>query len=525
MSAATAVRPTRFPAWRPAPAWLGRTLAVGAAGAVVALTVASGLLHARAWGAPLWIDEGITIGISSHPLAAIPEVLRQDGSPPLYYLLLHVWMGVAGRSPQATHELSWAFAVLCVPAGWWAATAAFGRFAALCTAALLALSPYLGLYADETRMYSLVALLALLATGAFLRAYVLRAGRRHVVAFSVLLAALLYTHGWGIFFGAAAAVAYLGLLAFASERRPMLVDGLVGFGGAALLYAPWLPTLAYQAAHTGAPWSHRPKERSLERALSRMLSGQSAERLLISVAGVGALLGLVRGSRADRRGMPAVLGLAVLTLALAFAWSRATSPAWAVRYFVIVMAPLAVALGAGLGRLGPVGPLVIALVFALGWHGRPATRTLERKSNVAHVASVLGPRLRRGSLVFSTQPEQVPVLRYYLPPGLRYATPLGPVRDPQVMDWRDALPRLDAARYAHVVPALLRSQAPGTSVLLVQPEFSHPDSPWTRRIRRLAHTWGPLLRSTLRVRRVLLPRHGYSRATVTAVLMTQRSRR
>ena len=41
-------------------------------------------IHAR-----FWIDEGLSVGIASHPLVDIPGVLRQDGSPPLYYLLLN----------------------------------------------------------------------------------------------------------------------------------------------------------------------------------------------------------------------------------------------------------------------------------------------------------------------------------------------------------------------------------------------------------------------------------------------------
>ena len=35
------------------------------------------------------------------------------------------------------------------------------------------------------------------------------------------------------------------------------------------------------------------------------------------------------------------------------------------------------------------------------------------------------PELRPGDLVVCAQPEQVPVLSRYLPPGLRYLTPLG----------------------------------------------------------------------------------------------------
>src|SRR5436309_11413984 len=59
---------------------------------LLALVAAAVRLRTHALGAHLWIDEGISVGISSHPLGEIPGLLRQDGSPPLYYVLLHWWM-------------------------------------------------------------------------------------------------------------------------------------------------------------------------------------------------------------------------------------------------------------------------------------------------------------------------------------------------------------------------------------------------------------------------------------------------
>src|SRR5690242_9570581 len=97
----------RAPRARPA----GRRLLVAAA--VAALIAVAAVLRLRALSAPYWIDEGISVGISSHPLSAIPGVLRQDGSPPLYYLLLHVWMALFGSAPQATHALSAVLAIAC----------------------------------------------------------------------------------------------------------------------------------------------------------------------------------------------------------------------------------------------------------------------------------------------------------------------------------------------------------------------------------------------------------------------------
>src|SRR3954469_19247602 len=84
-----------------------------------ALTGLSAYLRMRSFNAAFWIDEGLSYGISSHHLFSIPHVLRQDGSPPLYYMLLHVWIGVFGTSEATTHTLSLIFALLTIPVGYW----------------------------------------------------------------------------------------------------------------------------------------------------------------------------------------------------------------------------------------------------------------------------------------------------------------------------------------------------------------------------------------------------------------------
>ncbi len=506
----------RAPRARPS----GRRLLVAAA--VAALIAVAAVLRLRALSAPYWIDEGISVGISSHPLSAIPGALRQDGSPPLYYVLLHVWMALFGSAPRATHALSAGFAIACVPAAWWA-VAPIGAWAGLVAGGLMALDPFVGLYADETRMYSLLALIALLVCGAFVRAFVLRR-RAHLPGLAILLALTLYVHPWGAFLVAAAGLAWLALIVVGPSRRTLARDGVLAFGGAALLFAPWVPTLLYQAAHTGAPWSHRPAGRSLTRGLARVWSGRRAELVLLPAAAAGLAIGALRGGRALRR---AVLGMAVIaagTLLTAFAYSRFGTPAWALRYLVVVLAPLALLIALGLGRLALLGPLAVLAAALLAWHGRPTAATLEHKSNVTQVARELAPALPRGTLVFSTQPEQVPELAHELPAGMRYATPLGPVADSGVMDWRDALARLDAARFTAVLGPQVRALRRGARLLLVQPVFSHPDSPWTLKIRDIARRWGSALRRSALLHRLrtVRPTHGSSRSTVAAILMERR---
>jgi mannosyltransferase len=500
------------------------TLVRGAAAGVVALLTAWAV-HARTrdLGAPLWIDEGISLGIARHALTDIPGVLRQDGAPPLFYVLLHWCTAVFGVTARAGHAFSLACAAAAVPAAFWAARAPFGWTAGVVAAAIVALDPFAGLYAVEIRMYSMVLLVGVLATGMFLRAFVMAPGHRGWAAgFAVALAAMLYTHNWGIFLAGAAGIVWLVLLAAdAPRRRGLLLSGLIGFGGAVLLFAPWMPTVLEQAKHTGAPWAHAPKGHSIAPAWRRMLGGDTPETALLLFAAAG-LATMVRPWR--RPAATALLvcaGLAVLTFALAFAWSNVASPAWASRYLTIVLAPAAIAIGAGLARTGPIAVLVLVVLFIGSWYGRPSHAQLGHKSNANVIAYRLAPSLPPGTTVFSTQPEQVPVLEFYLPPGLRYATPLGRVPDPRVMDWRDAMKRLDRPQAERTLGRLLRGLRPGERLLLVQPRFSHPDAPWTVRVRRLARKARRTLRANhhVRVIRRVIPKHGYSRATLSAQLL------
>ena len=113
----------------------------------------------------------------------------------------------------------------------------------------------------------------------------------------------------------------------------------------------------------------------------------------------------------------------MLTIVLAWIGSQ-LSPAWANRYLAAGVAPFLLLAAAGFahaGRLGLVGLALVAVLWAID--GAP-----EEKSNVRDVAASIAPSLRPGDLVVATQPEQVSVLDYYLPDGLRYATLTGPVR-------------------------------------------------------------------------------------------------
>lgn len=474
-------------------AGLRTRLAVPAA--LAGLVLLALLLRTREIGVGFWIDEGLSVGISDRPLGEIPEALRKDGSPPLYYLLLAVWMRAAGTSEEATRALSLIFALVAVPVAWWAARSLFGTRSAWMAAVLAATSPFLTQYAQEARMYALVGLLALVASAAYARALAVggsvRERRPWAIGYAVALAAMLYTHNWSLFFGAACGAVWLYLVARAAgpERRELLVAGAIGFGGSLALYLPWIPVTIYQAAHTGAPWSEAPSVLALLATPGRML-GQFAQVALLITAGAG-LAGLLgrRGGRLSPQGRAAACLLAVAVLTVVLAWaSSQLSPAWANRYLAVAVPPLLLAVAAGLGHAGRLGIAGIVVAAALG----AGDTAPDDKSNVRDVARAIAPSLAPGDLVISTQPEQVSVLEYYLPDGLRYATLTGPLSDTGVTDWRDGPERLRATTPERHLAPLLDELDPGQRVVLVTPIFfdiRRWQAPWTELVRLRSGEW------------------------------------
>jgi hypothetical protein len=453
------------------------------------LTYLSLRLKTAELGVGYWVDEGLSVGIADRPLLDIPGILRQDGSPPLYYMLLNLWMSVTGSGERDTHTLSLLFALAAVPVAFWGAGLTFGRRGAWFAAVLTALVPYLSQYAQETRMYSLVVLLSMLSTSLFLRAYTgdERPARRWPVLFALALTTTLYTHNWALFLGLAMGLAWLGLLylAPAEERRARWRDGLLGFGLTALLYLPWLPTLLFQAAHTGAPWSRKPEYEDLTMEATHRLLGHTAWLVLVVGAGggVAALVRAGRGRRltAEGRAVLAVGVVAVGTVLLAYQASR-ISPAWAMRYLAIAVPPFLLLCAAGLAAARGIGLLTLGIVAILwAYDVWPTT-----KSNVRQVATAIAPSLSPGDVVVSTQPEQVPVLNHYLPPGLRYATLTGFVKDVGVTDWRDGVERLRATSPERDLQPILDGLEPGRRLVMMTPiifDEARWRAPWTELVR------------------------------------------
>lgn len=342
-------------------------------------------------------------------------------------------------------------------------------------------------------MYELEAFLSLVAAYAYVEG-VLRGRRGWMAVLAPTLALMVYAHNWGLFFciGVAGAT-----FAFARDRMRAL---LVVAGGVLVLYLPWIPTLLFQAKHTGAPWSTAPSVHDLFFAPSAVLGGDGAYMalLLAAIAGFGAVM--QRRSDEERTIVLTLAAMVVMSVAAAFISSQ-VSPAWTARYFSIVLGPLLL-----LGARGVVRAQRLGLVALVGVVFIWATYTVrDDKENARQITAGVRPYLYAGELVISTHPEQTPVLRYYLGPHQRWATTLGPQKDPRVFDWRDAVTRLSNTRAQPTLDHLLVTVPRGREFIVISPVFRDYRAwraKWTKLVWEKSTAWTWLLQRDPRVKLV-----------------------
>lgn len=393
----------------------GRWLRAAQAGVVVVVVVG---LVLRFWTrSALWLDEALTVDIARLPVHEIPSYLKRDGAPPLYYVLLHFWMGIFGTSDAAVRALSGVISVATLPLAWLAGRRIGGRAVAWTVVVVLASAPFAVYYATEARMYSLVMFLTACGMVAVGRALE-RPRPGNLVAVAVVVAALLYTQYWAVYLTGALALwlaweAWRGRSGWRIPARWML--GAVAVG--CLAFAPWLPTFVYQARYTGTPWAAPANFGAVINAITGFTDNQatlsttgSNQGRLLAV-GYFVLLGLaVFGVARDRwhvdldlhTRFPARIPafVVVVTLVAAIAGGLITGSAFSSRYTAIVFVPVVVLVALGTRTLA--GALlrlaVVAVVAAAGLAAAAQNVTTER-SQAPAVAAVLEAHARPGDVV------------------------------------------------------------------------------------------------------------------------------
>ena len=419
---------------------------------------------------PLWLDEALSVHIAELAVGDIPEALRHDGHPPLYYWLLHGWMALFGDGDVAVRALSGIFGVAALPLVWVAGRRLGGRTTAWAALLLLAWAPFAVRYSTEARMYSLVMLLVLVGHLVVRRA----ADERHVPAWAlVVLAAvtgtLLLTQYWTIFLLAATVitVGWWGRRA-GTDARAVAVRLVIAIGVGALALVPWVPSLLEQSAHTGTPWAPAPRPTVIaELSLGALGGGEIAEAgllafllvvlLVLGVLGRPTPSGLVVAGTPS----PAVRGevaVIALTLGLGAVVGLATASTFAVRYASVVFPLMVLVAARGLAVLpGRVAPLtVVGLVVGFGGAGIVENIRVER-TQAGELAGLVADQASPDDAVVTCPDQLGPAMRRALDqegaagiPVLSYPT----LDDGRRVDWYDYEARNDAADPAAVAAAV-----------------------------------------------------------------------
>ncbi|MFH1929338.1 MAG: glycosyltransferase family 39 protein [Chloroflexota bacterium] len=207
------------------------------------IVVSFGLRIWRIEAKSIWWDESLSLYRAQHDLPYVlsnridfPGAETTDLHPPLYFVLLHFFIRLAGESDLALRFPSVCWATALVPLLYIVGKRWWGRGVGLWAAGLGAVSPFYLWYAQEARMYTMVTCLGLLS--AYVLGRALEGGRRSwYITFVILAAAMLYTHYFAFLLLAFEGLAWL-LGTLRNRRwRSIWVFALVG--------AMCLPLLGY----------------------------------------------------------------------------------------------------------------------------------------------------------------------------------------------------------------------------------------------------------------------------------------
>ncbi len=407
--------------------------------------MAAVLRCARLDHSSLWIDELQTwYNINRGAPMGLTEVLENIHGP-LYALLLHGWVRLAGDSEWALRAPSVLFGVLTVPALAWLASRWLGRDAAAPAAWLAAGSPFLVWYSQEARNYSLLVLCVALAMGALvaMRERV-SAGRLVLYAgatatgllsnFSFVLLAPAHVRAWfasgparAARLRAMAVTAALALLVALpwvprlastwdwSRLRPQreAVEGETPLRGATTFHAGAVP----YALHTFAVgYTLGPSLRELKRDASAATLRRHAPALAATALVFGALglAGLAELRRRRRLG-DALLWIAVPLVAVSYAAIQ-NFKVFHPRYVAVTLPALLLVVAAGLLRLPRPARAVAAIAIVGLWsvslaqfYGDPAYVKDDFRAACREVSA----RARPGETVIAAGAED-PVIYYYV---------------------------------------------------------------------------------------------------------------
>lgn len=241
-------------------------------GAAIVVLLLAFAFRVRNLGAEsAWMDEAYSIALAGFPLDKIIQGTAADQHPPLYYLLLHLWM-LPGSGVFFARFLSLLIGIINIAQvmalGRRLGGSAIGGGVGL----LLAISPFHVWYSQEARMYIL---LATFTTAATTELWLCLQGRKRWLLYTLFCLFSLYTQYFALFIFIAHGLLVV-LQAARSRRLMFLGQWTKAMLAVALGFGVWFPVALNQMRFHMMPWIGRPDIGSIRDALLALFWGNEA---------------------------------------------------------------------------------------------------------------------------------------------------------------------------------------------------------------------------------------------------------
>jgi len=180
----------------------------------------------------LWFDEIFSVHAATHSWNSILGFVAQDLiHPPLFYLLLKLWIGIGGEDLYWLRLLPVIFSIAAlVPFLLLMRELKRERFVTLLALFLIAFNGSLIKYAQEVRMYSLLMCISLFSIWLFSRYFIKGKGLVPLIIINIVM---VYSHyfGWFVVVSQVAAIVIF--------QRIKIRAILIMFGSTLLAFLPW----------------------------------------------------------------------------------------------------------------------------------------------------------------------------------------------------------------------------------------------------------------------------------------------
>lgn len=453
---------------RPAPRpWM---MLVGAVG-LAALIRAVGL-----GDRPLWLDEAFSVLYARLDPSTLFQLLRHGTNPPLYHLLLSLWVELFGSSEAGLRSLSAMAGTAAVGLLFLLGRSIGGTAVGLLSTGLLTFSSMAVGYSQEARFYALVEMLAV-ASSLMLRSAVTSGRGSRMAGYALVMIVFVWTHtfAWFVLAAHAAALACaLSAAQISSVGRRRLAKS---FGLAVMVvvasFLPWVGIFVSQVGTVlGGYWVPRPTAAMLLACTHGFVVPLEALRWpAVAAASLGGMYAWRRNRRGGgyvRRGNTAtrfdwlmLWTWATLPVGVPLLWSLVGTPIFQPKYAIVAQPAMLILLSLLIVRRPSIALLVVAALTAVR---APAPNRGLQIEDWRRAAAIIEAGGQQDVPVYVCQDFTYFALAYYI----------------------------DEERYP-VTPVIVRGGRPGCfAKVYSRPALSYEE--WLDRLRRDGRAWVVLSR-------------------------------